>query len=249
MRSSTPYVFIHTGLIIRLLRNASGFRTSQVAGEAAKLAKNLAAVGFSVSCEGFHDLNHFVFQLKKGQDRRLTADEVESLKQIMNVVEKIVFAEAKTKLIFVVSETRFNTDHLLSAPSRMFGQGVFERLPFLTKYDVIEAFQCLIHARATAVAFHILRATESVLRAYYKQKVKRGREKTPMWGNMVAGMMARHGSDDNLLQRLDFIRVSYRNPTAHPEATYTSERAQDLVGLCIDVINSMAKALPKTAAG
>ena len=62
---------------------------------------------------------------------------------------------------------------------------------------------------------------------------------------MIHHLRARRKPDESLLQRLDYIRDTYRNPTSHPEARYTIEQAQDLLGLCIDVMNTMAKALPR----
>ena len=213
-----------------------------------KLEINLREAGFSVSVAGLDELVQFCDALKKTPTHVITASEEASLARIMTMVERMVFAEAQTKRIFVIGDTRFNTDHLLNAPHRMFTDGVFAKLPFLTMHDGAEAFQCLIHGRATAAAFHILRATESVLHAYYMEKIKRGREKNPMWGNMVAGLRKKRDKDENLLQRLDFIRVTYRNPTAHPEEIYNLGRAEDLIGLCIEVINTMASSLPQRPA-
>jgi hypothetical protein len=65
-----------------------------------------------------------------------------------------------------------------------------------------------------------------------------------MWGNMLDALTKRRKSDDKLLSRLRFSKDSYRNPTSHPEATYTFHEAQDLIGICIDVINRMALSLP-----
>ena len=61
-----------------------------------------------------------------------------------------------------------------------------------------------------------------------------------MWGNMLDGLMARRGHDDKLLERLKYIKDTFRNPTSHPETVYTLTEAQDLVGICIDVVNRMA---------
>jgi len=65
-----------------------------------------------------------------------------------------------------------------------------------------------------------------------------------MWGNMIIGLNKRRDRKVGLLKRLEYIKDSFRNPTSHPEATYNIEGAQDLLGLCIDVINSMGDELP-----
>jgi len=44
-----------------------------------------------------------------------------------------------------------------------------------------------------------------------------------------------------MLDHLDHIRVSFRNPIQHREARYELEEAQDLLSLSIDALNRMAK--------
>jgi len=43
-----------------------------------------------------------------------------------------------------------------------------------------------------------------------------------------------------LLDSLDMVRNSYRNPTQHPEAKYDINEAQDLFGICLDSMSKMA---------
>ena len=247
MYDRSPYLFIHIGLIIRLLRHAQEFKIGEIIGEGEWLAKDLIQADFAVSSAGLRDLKQFLDELKKedAPDRIITSEELQRMSKIMHIVEKMVFAEAQTKKIYILSESRFSLDSLINKPWQMFAKGAFICLPKIAAYDVSEAFMCIVLSRATATAFHILRATEATLREYYCQVVKRGRVKQTMWGNMVNHLRTRRKPDESLLQRLDYIRDTYRNPTSHPEARYTIEEAQDLLGLCIDVINAMSKTLPK----
>jgi hypothetical protein len=48
-----------------------------------------------------------------------------------------------------------------------------------------------------------------------------------------------------LLDNLDNIRHSFRNPTQHPDKIYDIQEVQDLFGLCIDAVNRMVKILSK----
>ena len=43
-----------------------------------------------------------------------------------------------------------------------------------------------------------------------------------------------------LLNNLDNIRQSFRNPTQHPEKIYDIQEVQDLWSLCVDVVNRMS---------
>jgi hypothetical protein len=248
MYDLSPSLFVHIGLIIRLLHQAHGFEIGAIITESEKLTNSLTKADFAVSSEGLCNLKLFLDELKKegAPNRMITSKEVQRMSEIMHVVELMVFAEAQTKKIYILTESRFSLDSLINKPWQMFAKGVFICLPKMAAYDISEAFMCIVLSRATATAFHILRATEATLLAYYCQVVKRGRVKQTMWGNMVNHLRTRRNPDESLLQRLDYIRNTYRNPTSHPEASYTIEQAQDLLGLCIDVINAMSKTLPKT---
>lgn len=247
MKAFDPYVFIHTGLIIRLLRHSKGFSIKAIIEEANRLKEDLNEAGFSVSTKGLLDLQEFIkkFRSESNKEREINPSEIYKLSEIMNVVEPMVFAESQTKRVYVLTERRFSLDCLLYHPEKMFKDSVFKKLPTLARFDLIEGFICILLARSTAAAFHILRATEAILRSYYFMKVKRGREKKPMWGNMLTGLRSKRKKDEKLLNRLEYMKDSYRNPTTHPEAVYNLEEAQDLLGLCIDVINSMAEELPE----
>jgi hypothetical protein len=85
-----------------------------------------------------------------------------------------------------------------------------------------------------------MRATEAVLRHFYLCVVERDRVDPLMWWSMVDSMKKKKKPPPgSLLNHLDNIRVSYRNPTQHPDKIYDINEVQDLFGLCIEVINRM----------
>ncbi|MEP6894964.1 MAG: hypothetical protein ABI986_05090, partial [Chloroflexota bacterium] len=87
----------------------------------------------------------------------------------------------------------------------------------------------------------------SVLRAFFELHLKKNNEN--LWGPMVKELRTKLTDADYmvLLNNLDNIRLSFRNPTQHPQKIYDIEEVQDLWGICVDVINRMAKDLPKNA--
>ena len=89
-----------------------------------------------------------------------------------------------------------------------------------------------------------MRATEATLRLYYEAKVGSS-AKGLMWGPMVIELRKLPNPSLEVLDHLDNIRRNFRNPTQHPEKVYDLEEAQDLFGVCVDVINRSAKELPK----
>lgn len=44
-----------------------------------------------------------------------------------------------------------------------------------------------------------------------------------------------------LIEVLDRIRVSFRNPTSHPDKMYDSDEVQDLFGLVVDALNKIVR--------
>ena len=66
-----------------------------------------------------------------------------------------------------------------------------------------------------------------------------------MWGPMTNELRAKKSKKppDVVLNSLDLVRTSYRNPTQHPDATYDIQSAQDLMGVCIDLVNRMTSEL------
>jgi len=245
METVNPYSFIHIGLDIRALRHCSGLSRSFVIEEGEKLTENLKGVGFQVSSVGISQLANFILKIRQLPQTTLEQNETEELTRIMTAIENMVWAEALTKSIFVVSGGRYSLEILMNQPEKMFTMGIFSGLPELIKYDLTEGFLCLVFSRATASAFHILRATEGVLKELYFILVKKNREKNPMWGNMVVALRKKRNIDQNLLDRLDYIRTNYRNPTNHPLNTYSINDTENLLGLCIEVIERMFSYFPK----
>lgn len=66
-----------------------------------------------------------------------------------------------------------------------------------------------------------------------------------MWGDMLDQLKAKTKNKPpaTLLISLDLIRSAYRNPTQHPQETYEIDSAQDLFGVCLDVIGKMTEEL------
>ena len=67
-----------------------------------------------------------------------------------------------------------------------------------------------------------------------------------MWRDIVVALKKRRDPPPaELLDNLDNIRKSFRNPTQHPEKIYDIEEVQDLFGLAIDVVNRMTAYLTR----
>jgi len=186
-------------------------------------------------------LQKFRDKLAKSEPgHKLTSDEASKLNVLMNHIRKTLFAEAGGKVVFIVTDKRIDADKLLSNVSALMAPGVFDSLSSIARYDFEEAGKSIAFELPTAAAYHLLRGTEAVLRDFYCSKVRRGRCQL-MWGPMVSSLRGRRRPPPAvLLDNLDNIRLSFRNPTQHPDKTYDIDEVQDLFGLCVDVVNRMA---------
>ena len=242
MEKHSGYSLIQIGLWVRHLQGAERLTLKSV-----RLGINIILPEFdkfqlNVSKSGSMQLKTFMDNLSSiDDDETLGNDRAKELSDLMLTLEHIIFAESKIKYYYVTTDKKHNTVYLMDQPEKLFRDGVFKRLPQLSQYDFIEGFKCMTFEIPTAAAFHILRATEGVLKDCYFSNVKRNRVKRPMWGNMLKQLKERKKNrlPDALLACLDNIRESYRNPTNHPEAVYDIDEAEDLLGLCIDVTNKM----------
>jgi len=219
-----------------------------VVQELKNLTENLKIVNFEVSLSGinddrFSDMEEKVLGINDNQN---IGEEIKSeCSDEIYALERIVFAEAQTKNIYVLPQRRFHSDYLIRNQDKLFEDGVFEKFSELAQYDIKSSCRCLLFGESTASAFHILRATEAVLKDYYLHHIKRKRLKNPMWKAMLCELRRKKQKKPPtvLLNSLDLVRESYRNPTQHPDAIYDINSAQDLFGVCLDVLGKMANEL------
>jgi hypothetical protein len=175
----------------------------------------------------------------------LSANEAKDLVKIARDITPTFEAESRSIMTVVLLEKRFDIGKLMSGVPTLLSKGVFEALPEVAQTDMNEAGKCLALNRATAAAFHSLRATEAMLKKLYFQIVRQKRLKTPMWAAMVDALRKRTKGNpsDELLDLLDGIRRNYRNPTQHPSKVYDIDEAQDLFGQCLAAQNLIYKTL------
>jgi len=146
---------------------------------------------------------------------------------------------------FTTTPKRLNSEKLLDDVSSLFAPDAYSSFPDIAKSDFAEAGKCIAYELPTVAAFHILRATEANLRHYYKQRIKQKRIASEMWGPIVEDLRKRSKTKTHttLNNHLDNIRLSFRNPTQHPESVYDIHEVQDLFSVCIDANNRMFKIL------
>lgn len=250
MLVKSSYEPISLGLWIRTLNSATPASTKEWATEAFKkmhallLSNDLRVSLAYTNGDKYGDTIKSLNGLQS-DNAPIGALIASKISERMQALEQVVFAESATKKIYILPDRRFNTEYLLNNPSKLLKDGAFEKLDEIAQHDINGACKCLLFGQSTAAAFHILRATESVLKSYYFHHRKKDRLKKPMWADMVSQLQAKKVGKPSLglLKSLDNIRQTYRNPTQHPEAIYDIDRVQDLFGVCLDVIGQMADEL------
>lgn len=251
MLSKSSYDYIQIGLSLRILQNISSNTSYEfVLSEMVDLKHLLQGANFEVALSALDSSKVDELEVILGSEQELKKKEVggelrDKIKTVYDYIEFVVFAESDTKKIYEIPKRRFNSDYLLNSPSKLLAGNVFDKLDDIAKNDIKSACRCLLFGESTATAFHILRATEATLKSYYKVYRTENRLKTPMWGNMLEQLNAMDSNKppEHLLVTLDIIRKVYRNPTQHPQATYEVDSAQDLFGVCLDVISKMGNEL------
>jgi hypothetical protein len=245
MESKPISSYIRFGTVIRYLQDAKEswavHGTGYVLDNIDSFFEYLKEFELPVTNRAADQLRKFNVDLKKSDSQhKLTSDEASRLRKVMDGLRPTLFAEAQGKLAFIVTDKRIDVDKLLMDVSTLMAPSVFNKLPDIARYDFIEAGKCIAFELPTAAAFHLLRGTEAVLRHYYCSFVRRGRVDL-LWGPMVNSLRShRRPPPAPLLDNLDNIRRSFRNPTQHPDKIYDIQEVQDLFGLCVDVVNRMA---------
>lgn len=173
-----------------------------------------------------------------------TRADVEAIRTGVEAVRVALMAESASSVIYRTTKRRYDVVRLMGDVGELFGDSTFGSISAIARYDFGEAGRCVAFGLPTAAAFHLLRGTEEVVRMYYISWIRRGRMRTMLWGPMVnalRGVRGRQKPDATVLNHLDNMRVSFRNPTDHPEKVYDIGETEDLFGLCIEVVNRMAR--------
>ncbi len=225
-----------------LMYGSTGREVKEVKGYINTLFGYLDEFRLPVTKRAATELEEFANKLAEKDDSHIiTVVEQREISRILEYLEKTLMAEAKGNIVLLTTDKRIDVNKLLFKMSDLMSPGTFNALPQIAQYDFTEAGYCIAFERSTAAAFHMLRGTEAVLKEFYCKFVKTKRVDL-MWGPMVTHLKSRRIKPPViLLNNLDNIRESFRNPTAHPEKVYDIEEVQDLFSLCVDVINRMCK--------
>lgn len=251
MEKKSIWRYVFFGTAVRYLQDVKPGYRYKIFGQGAILAnintclEQLDELGLKVTKNAASPLIRLRNEFAQIEDNQsvLSTEQCDKLKKICDKLRSTLEAELRTVETFIVTPKRLDTDRLLNDVGSLMSPGVFSALPEITQYDLMEAGKCIAFERSTAAAFHLLRATESVLRHFYCTLIRTRHVPNLLWGNMVDDLRTRRKTKKytTLYNNLDNIRHSYRNPTQHPDAIYDIHEAQDLLPLCFEAITRMIK--------
>ncbi len=184
----------------------------------------------------------------EGKDEQIGQLFIKRLNELLD--EFPVLFERESRRISVFSVTPkgiYDTEKLIESAEKRFPKNLLKVMPQLTIDDMKEAGRCLAFDVPTACAFHVCRATEALMLAYYETLTGTAwafpRRDWYNYNNQLAA----NGAPAAITNRLGEIRED-RNAYAHPEITVPLDEAPIVFELCSGVIHLMAKEMEKIEA-
>ena len=144
---------------------------------------------------------------------------------------------------FVLAKGIYSTDDLITQAEHHLPEAVRGFLPPKAAFDIKESGKCLAFEIPTGSAFHMWRAVESVMDAYYKSLTGKSFEDahiTRNWGHYISALQKAQAKA-KITVFLDHIREEYRNPIAHPDDTLELDESFNLFGAAFSVMGQMLK--------
>jgi hypothetical protein len=141
----------------------------------------------------------------------------------------------------------------------LFGEQVFRVFPSANN-DIFEAGTCLALERATACVMHLMRVLECGLSALARSL---GVSQQTDWGAYLRKIgeeldtrtkIAGKRSDEEQFYaeaaaNFDRLRRAWRNPTMHPDKSYSQERAEEILLAVKSFMAHLASRISETASG
>ena len=218
---------------LKLLQQAAWFAPAMKAG-AAPLARLIAALQAVTTQTDFTKFLH--------------PNEIFNITSALADFETVLKTELSiSDTYFVTRKAAYDTTALILNAESCFPVELALKVP-LAIFEVREAGRCLAFELNTAAGFHVLRATETVLRAYWDAVTNNA--KPPFIKTIsryVKQLGRREVGEEKVRASLKQIGDLHRNPLMHPEDTLNQEDAIALMGICNSAIGAMLKEIPQPA--
>ncbi len=200
-----------------------------------------------VAVDGFLGMIHGLMDsIPRDFERLVIDDEVRMLYYWKEKFEEAFEREHRNLDVFTVTPkgTR-NTSLLIRSPENDFTPTQRRILPAQFIADLTQAARCLVFDIPTACAFHVCRATESLMIFYYETLAKqKWPHKNKDWNSYI-DHLAKQGAPRTITDRLREIKDTDRNAYMHPDKNVSTDEAKVLYDLCAGVNYYMAEEIVK----
>jgi hypothetical protein len=179
--------------------------------------------------------------------RKVTQIEMWELSTFRNNFQECFEREHRNLDVFTVTpKGLYSTRLLINNPENDFPVELRAALPDQSKYDLQQAARCLAFDVPTACAFHVCRATESIMLAYFEKLAghKWHLPKNRDWGQYI-DWLNKKGAPLKIVERLKEIKDSDRNAFIHPDINVPLDEAHAIFSLCSAVNLFMMKEIVK----
>ena len=135
---------------------------------------------------------------------------------------------------------------MIDRTEKVLPESVLKKISIAIVEEIRQSGRCLAFDVATASAFHIMRATESVIHKYYLQVCKpKSKKKLDSWGIYIAKLsQSQDPQVKEVVALLQQIKDRHRNLIMHPEIVLTPDEAFTLFEIAQSAIITMAGNLP-----
>jgi len=163
--------------------------------------------------------------------------------------ETVLNAELQTLAAYHVTQKGiYSTPDLIDRAECIFPSSALKKLSPEIIYEVRESGRCLAFDNATASAFHIIRATELMMHAYYicvSEPKGNPDKRLPSWGAYITEFAKSQSPDvKEVAAMLQQIKDRHRNLIMHPEVVLSSDEAFTLFVIAQGAITAMSDKLP-----
>lgn len=171
-------------------------------------------------------------------DKSITKEEAEKIARLAFVFEIQFFNDLQSSPHFYVEPKGiYSFERLIEEPLSMFPEFIVNELSDKAKTDITEFAFCFAFERWTASGFHIMRATEDVLRQYVRAYNGGKLPSKNDWGEYVK-VLGQNKASRKITRAIEILRER-RNPLMHPQDDFTQAEADMLFGLCKSLIPVM----------
>lgn len=129
-----------------------------------------------------------------------------------------------------------NYNKLIKGVEYFFDIETWENLQDIEKRDLQDFRTCYLHKAWTPAGFIAMRTIESAVRKYYKDLTGQDKNK---WWKITDELLKHPKANQDLVKKLDYIRVHVRNPLAHPEIRITIQESEEIFQQALQVLTKV----------